>query len=104
MLLIEVAQGLVASSRENRRVASLGDPALQQSRELRLVFDNQNAFVHAVSPLSNGSVKLTRVPQSASGRSPTQSLPPRAILAERGDGVLVLLDLGSAWLSVEVAL
>jgi len=28
----------------------------------------------------------------------------RAILAESGDGVLVLLDLGSAWLSVEVAL
>src|SRR4029453_2894484 len=28
----------------------------------------------------------------------------RAILAESGDGVLVLLDLGSAWLSVEMAL
>ena len=28
----------------------------------------------------------------------------RAILAETGDGVLVLLDLGSAWLSVEMAL
>lgn len=28
----------------------------------------------------------------------------RAILAESGDGVLVLLDLGGAWLSVEVAL
>jgi phosphoenolpyruvate---glycerone phosphotransferase subunit DhaM len=28
----------------------------------------------------------------------------RAILAESGDGVLVLLDLGSAWLSVELAL
>ena len=28
----------------------------------------------------------------------------RAILADSGDGVLVLLDLGSAWLSVEMAL
>jgi phosphoenolpyruvate---glycerone phosphotransferase subunit DhaM len=28
----------------------------------------------------------------------------RSILAESGDGVLVLLDLGSAWLSVEMAL
>src|SRR5438309_92048 len=75
MLLIEVAQGLVASPRENRRVASLGDPALQQSRELRLVFDNQNAFVHAVSPLSNGNVKLTRVPE---GAGPQAGLSPDA--------------------------
>ena len=28
----------------------------------------------------------------------------RAILADSGDGILVLLDLGSAWLSVEMAL
>ena len=28
----------------------------------------------------------------------------RATLADSGDGVLVLLDLGSAWLSVEMAL
>src|SRR5579864_104653 len=83
MFVVEGAQRLVASPRDNRRVASLADPALQQSGELRFVFDDQNAFVHNAPPVNRGNVKLTRVPVGPSGRSPTHSLPPCASTSRR---------------------
>ena len=78
MPLIKVAQRLVAATRDDRRVAILSDPALEESGELRLVFDDQDGLVHTRRPPSNGSVKLTRVPALLSGRSPSHSLPPCA--------------------------
>src|SRR5206468_2768869 len=72
MPVVEAAQRLGAAARDDGRVTGLRDPAFEEGRELRLVLDDQDGLVHAGGLASTGSVKLTRVPRLASGRSPTQ--------------------------------